>query len=52
MPVNILNLPGLDVVDFRETDTEYHVRATPKAISYTSALQNLNPSLGQVANDR
>jgi transposase len=33
VPVNILNLPGLDVVDFRETDTEYHVRATPKAIS-------------------
>ena len=33
MPVNFLNLPGLDVVDFRETDTEYHVRATPKAIS-------------------
>ena len=33
MPVNILNLPGLDVVDFRETDTEYHVRATPKTIS-------------------
>lgn len=33
MPVNILNLSGLDVVDFRETDAEYHVRATPKAIS-------------------
>ena len=33
MPVNILNLSGLDVVDFRETDTEYHVRAAPKAIS-------------------
>lgn len=33
MPVNILNLPGLDVVDFRETATEYHVRAKPKAIS-------------------
>ena len=33
MPVNILNLSGLDVVDFRETDTEYHVRAMPKAIS-------------------
>ena len=30
MPVNFLNLPGLDVVDFRETDTEYHVRATPE----------------------
>jgi hypothetical protein len=27
MPVNILNLPGLEVVDFRETATEYHVRA-------------------------
>ncbi len=33
MPVNVLNLPGLDVVDFRETSTEYHVRAKPKAIS-------------------
>jgi transposase len=33
VPVNILNLSGLDVVDFRETDTEYHVRAMPKAIS-------------------
>lgn len=33
MPVNILNLPGLDVVDFRETATEYHVRAKPKAVS-------------------
>ena len=33
MPVNILNLSDLDVVDFRETDTEYHVRAMPKAIS-------------------
>ena len=33
MPVNILNLPGLDVVDFRETATEYHVRARPKAVS-------------------
>lgn len=33
MPVNILNLPGLDVVNFRETATEYHVRAKPKASS-------------------
>lgn len=33
MPVNILNLPGLDVVDFRETTTEYHVRARPKMVS-------------------
>jgi hypothetical protein len=33
MPVNFLNLPGLDVVDFRETATEYHVRAKPKAVS-------------------
>ena len=33
MPVNILILAGLDVVDFKETDSEYHVRATPKAIS-------------------
>jgi len=33
MPVNFLNLPGLDVVDFRETAIEYHVRAKPKAVS-------------------
>lgn len=33
MPVNILNLPGLDVVDFKETVTDYHVRAKPKAVS-------------------
>jgi hypothetical protein len=33
MPVNFLNLPCLDVVDFREMATEYHVRAKPKAVS-------------------
>ncbi len=33
MPVNVLNLTGLGVVDFRETATKYHVRAKPKAIS-------------------
>lgn len=33
MPVNFLNLPGLDVVDFRETATDYHVRAKPKVVS-------------------
>lgn len=33
MPVNFINLPGLDVVDFRETATEYHVRAKPKVVS-------------------
>ena len=33
MPVNILNLAGLNVVDFKETDSEYHVRATSKAVS-------------------
>ncbi|MDA8257268.1 MAG: hypothetical protein M0Z99_16845 [Betaproteobacteria bacterium] len=27
MPVNILNLPGFTVLDFKEPDTEYHVRA-------------------------
>jgi transposase len=32
MPVNILNLPGLHVLDFKETDTEYHVRAEPSVI--------------------
>ena len=29
MPVNILNLPGLTVLDFKETDVEYHVKASP-----------------------
>jgi transposase len=33
MPVNILNLPGLKVLDFKETDAEYHIRAEPAAIS-------------------
>lgn len=33
MPVNFLNLPGLDVTDFKETEFEYHVKAAPKAIS-------------------
>ena len=33
MPVNILNPPGLMVLDFKETDTEYHVKAEPAAIS-------------------
>ncbi len=33
VPVKHPNLPCLDVVNFRETDTEYHVRATPKTIS-------------------
>ena len=29
MLVNILNLPGLNVLDFKETDDEYHVNADP-----------------------
>lgn len=33
MPVNILNLPGLNVLDFKETDDEYHVKASPLEIS-------------------
>jgi len=33
MPVNILNFPDLRVLDFKETDTEYHVKAEPVAIS-------------------
>lgn len=32
MPVNILNLPGLRVSDFKETEAEYHVRAEPATI--------------------
>jgi hypothetical protein len=31
MPVNILNLPGLKVLDFKETDAEYHIKAEPAA---------------------
>jgi hypothetical protein len=30
MPVNILNLPGLNVLDFKDTDDEYHVKDTRK----------------------
>lgn len=33
MPVSILNLPGLSVLDFKETDTDYHVQAEPTVIS-------------------
>jgi len=33
MPVNILNLPGLKVLDFKDTDAEYHIKAEPAAIS-------------------
>ena len=33
MQVNILNLPGLSVLDFKETDTDYHVQAEPTVIS-------------------
>ncbi|HRC60520.1 MAG TPA: transposase family protein [Candidatus Propionivibrio aalborgensis] len=33
MPVNVLNLPGLRVLDFKETDTDYHVKAQPTVVS-------------------
>ena len=36
MPVNVLNLPGLRVTDFKETDTDntdYHVKAEPTIVS-------------------
>jgi transposase len=33
MPVNILNLPDLHVTDFKETETDYHVRAQPLVVS-------------------
>ena len=33
MPVNFLNLPGLRVLDFKETDREHHVKAEPVAFS-------------------
>lgn len=33
MPVNILNLSGLTVLDFKETDTDYLVQAEPAVIS-------------------
>ncbi len=51
MPVNILNLQGLTVSDFKETDTEYHVKGQssancwrafkitqPCALNFTQAL--------------
>jgi hypothetical protein len=33
MPVNVLNLPGLRVLDFKETDTDYHVKTEPSIVS-------------------
>lgn len=30
---NILNLPGLRVLDMKELDTEFHVKAEPVAVS-------------------
>ena len=33
MPVNVLNLPGLRVLDFKETDTDYHVKAQATVVS-------------------
>lgn len=33
MTVNILNMPGLNVLDFKETVDEYHIKAEPAAIS-------------------
>ena len=33
MPVNFLNLSGLKVLEFKETDTDYHVKAAPSTIS-------------------
>jgi transposase len=33
MPVNVLNLPGLRVIDFKKTDADYHVKAEPAVVS-------------------
>lgn len=33
MPVNILNLSGLQVLDFKENEREYHIKAEPVAVS-------------------
>ncbi len=33
MPVNILNLAGLNVIDFKESETDYHVKAQPTVVS-------------------
>ncbi len=33
MPVNILNLSGLLVLDFKESEREYHIKAEPVAVS-------------------
>jgi hypothetical protein len=41
VPVNFLNLSGLDVLDFKETDTEYHVKATPAAFDTFFARSDL-----------
>ncbi len=32
MPVNILNLSGLRVLDFKESEREYHIKAEPVAV--------------------
>ncbi len=31
MPVNVLNLPGLKILDFKETGHDHHIRAEPAA---------------------
>lgn len=33
MLVNILNLDGLDVIDVKDTESEYHVLTTPETVS-------------------
>ena len=33
MLVNVLNLPGLRVRDFKETVSDYHVKAEPTIVS-------------------
>ncbi len=33
MPVNILNLSGLHVLDFKESEREYHIKAEPVAVA-------------------
>ena len=33
MPVNILNLSGLRVLDFKENEREYHIKAEPVAVA-------------------
>lgn len=41
MPVNVLNLPGLRVLDFKEADTNYHVKTGIRIFRWTDGVNGL-----------